>query len=94
MAMSIDPEPQCRSALPAPELRAADGTFYNSPVYGYGGGGDYPGGTFSRYVQAGLNITGTDDSQVSTFYVASGGTEVSRSTATTSGAAASRRRRA
>ncbi len=72
--MSIDPS--LGSGAPyLPAGFAAPGTFYNSPILGYGLGGRNADGTpnrFSRFMQAGLNITGQGASQVSTIYVMTG----------------------
>lgn len=74
LAMSIDPT--LGSGAPyLPAGFAAAGTFRNSPVLGYGLGGQNTDGTpnrFSRFMQAGLNITGQGAAQVSTIYVMTG----------------------
>lgn len=77
MHMSLDPS-HGSGAPYLPAGFAAAGQFYNSPVLGFGLGGTTSKGApnrFSRFLQAGLNVTGQGASQVSTIYVMTGGAD-------------------
>jgi hypothetical protein len=75
LAMTVDPSLGSGAPYLPAGFVAPSGTFYNSPILGVGRGGQNPDGSpnrASRFMQAGLNITGSGASQVSTLYLATG----------------------